>query len=157
MSVSSNLLDLPDPQCHAMQELSIASTERAIVRELLVRQAQGDDDAKKRIAAEPLYQHLSFGLAYTTGSALGCVPPSTDACLEAFLVPNKVGLTAGARAWTKHFHRSIPAEHDEGSDAGMSKSKAKSAMRRKAELEARAGWWGVASGPREVVNEKALA
>ncbi|KAJ2920643.1 hypothetical protein H1R20_g16452, partial [Candolleomyces eurysporus] len=56
----------------------------------------------------PLFIHLSHGLALTVGSALGSIPPSNETSLEAFLVPNKAKLTAGARAWSKHAHRSQP-------------------------------------------------
>lgn len=57
----------------------------------------------------PLFIHFSHGLALTVGSALGSIPPSNGTCLEAFLVPNKAKLTAGARAWSKHSHRSQPS------------------------------------------------
>lgn len=149
-------ISLPDPHCYGMQELSSASSERATVRELLGRQANGDAQAEKDVASNSLYQHLSYGLAYTTGSALGCVPPSTDTCLEAFFVTNTAGLTEGARAWTKHFHRSIPIDastsggNGEGGESGSKKQK-------KADVEASAGWWGVASGSVATINEKALA
>ncbi|KAF8627721.1 hypothetical protein AX15_004279 [Amanita polypyramis BW_CC] len=139
---------LVDPHCHAMQELSSASTERATVRVLLERCANRDGEAEREIATSTLYQHLSYGLAYTAGSALGCTPPSTDKCLEAFLVLNKVGLTTGARAWSKHFRRSMPpdVQDGEGADSEMGSKKQKKA----------AGWWGIASGPVATINAKAL-
>jgi hypothetical protein len=77
----------------------------------------------------PLSIHLTQGLAYTTGSALGEHAPLPAACREAFLAPNAVGLTAGARAWSKHAVRS-------GGDAG--------------------GYWGRARGSVATINERAL-
>ena len=143
---------LPDHRCYGMQELPSASAERAVVRQMLTRPADGDSEAEKNIASKALYQHLSHGLAYTTGSALGYVPPSTDTCLEAFLIMNKAGLTEGGRAWTKHFHRSIPSlgGNGEGEQLG-------SKGRKKADIEASVGWWGIASGSVATINEKALA
>ncbi|KAF8720588.1 hypothetical protein AX14_010882 [Amanita brunnescens Koide BX004] len=146
-------ISLPDPRCYGMQELPSASAERAAVRELLRRRADGDSEAEKDVASKALYQHLSHGLAYTTGSALGCVPPSTDTCLEAFSITNKVGLAEGARAWTKHFHRSIPTANSDGNGEDQSGSK----KRKKANVEATAGWWGIASGSVATINDKALA
>ena len=143
---------LPDPRSYGMQELPSASAERAVVRQMLTQQVDGDSEAENNVASNALYQHLSRGLAYTTGSALGCVPPSTDACLDAFLIMNKAGLTEGGRAWTKHFHRSIPTlgGNGEGEQPGSKK-------RKKADVEASVGWWGIASGSVATINEKALA
>ncbi|KAJ6485532.1 hypothetical protein C8R45DRAFT_996921 [Mycena sanguinolenta] len=125
---------LLDPHCHGMQEHPSAISERA---QLLSRQTPIDS------ALDPLAFHLSLGLAYTVGSAVGSRPPSNDSCLAAFVSPNTVGLTAGARAWSKHAHRSqqqdIPAE-----DATKT-------------AEASAGWWGTPSGPVAIINERALA
>lgn len=125
-----------DPRCHGMEELPIAVSERARVFELL--QSGAIDEPSLR---SPLSVHLSHGLAYTVGSALGATPPSVETCLAAFLVPNKAGLTAGARAWSKHSHRSLP--QDEGEDD-------------RGRREASAGWWGSPAGPVGVINEKAL-
>ncbi|KAJ7230392.1 hypothetical protein GGX14DRAFT_529926 [Mycena pura] len=116
-----------------MQEHPSAATERAKLF------APGATPESRRASTEsdPLALHLSFGLAYTVGSALGSIPPSTDACRAAFVAPNAVGLTAGARAWSKHAHRSQTPEVAAPDDRG--------------------GWWGTASGPVAVINEKALA
>ncbi|KAG7441390.1 uncharacterized protein BT62DRAFT_982798 [Guyanagaster necrorhizus] len=110
------------PQCSGMSELPSAASERE-------KLAAGKTDL-----STPLAIHFSLGLAYTIGSAVGSIPPSVDVCLEAFTVPNKAGLTAGARAWSKHFHRSQSAE----------------------ELTSK-GWWGQPSGPVTIINERALA
>ncbi|KAK0200024.1 hypothetical protein DFS33DRAFT_1388325 [Desarmillaria ectypa] len=109
------------PHCAGMLELPFAATERA-------KLVAGETDP-----SAPLAIHLSLGLAYTIGSAVGSMPPSIDVCLEAFSIPNKAGLTAGARAWSKHFHRSQSAE----------------------ELTSK-GWWGQPSGPVAIINERAL-
>ncbi len=121
-------ISLPDPHCYGMQELSSASSERATVRELLGRQANGDAQAEKDVASNSLYQHLSYGLAYTTGSALGCVPPYRSIPIDA----------------------STSGGNGEGGESGSKKQK-------KADVEASAGWWGVASGSVATINEKALA
>ena len=89
------------------------------------------------LADDPLTTHLANGLAYTIGSALGCPPPPSSDCLAAFLVPNSAGLTAGARAWSKHAHRSS--------------SGATSAT------EADQGWWGAPRGSVATINERARA
>jgi hypothetical protein len=118
-----------------MEELPSAMSERAKVFELL------RSDANYYLSARsPLFVHLSHGLAYTAGSALGSTPPTLETCLEAFLVSNNAGLTAGARAWSKHAHRSQP--HDEGEDD-------------RSRREASTGWWGTPSGPVGAINEKA--
>ncbi|KAF8907767.1 hypothetical protein CPB85DRAFT_823956 [Mucidula mucida] len=108
------------PRCNGMQELPDATEKRANLESLKV--------------FEPLLaQHLSYGLAYTVGSALGSEPPTTELCLEAFTRPHNQGnpLTTGARAWSKHAPRS------------QSQDDAK-------------GWWGRPSGPVAGINEQAL-
>ncbi|KAF8995979.1 hypothetical protein BDQ17DRAFT_1284769, partial [Cyathus striatus] len=112
-----------EPHCYNMQELPLAKAERARLTQRLKSSFATLEDL-----ASPLFIHLSHGLAYTTGSALGSEPPSVDTCLNAYTVPNTASLTAGARAWSKHSHRSIPHE----------------------------GWWGRPSGPVATINEKAL-
>ncbi|KAF9499228.1 hypothetical protein BDN71DRAFT_1442276 [Pleurotus eryngii] len=129
------------PHCHGMNELPSAATERSRVQALGHVSLSPD-------AADPLTVHLSHGLAYTVGSALGSIPPTTEACLEAFVVPNKVGLTAGARAWSKHAHRSA-SETAPQSDEEDQKKRAKVAVPE--------GWWGRPSGPVKTINERALS
>ena len=92
----------------------------------------------------PLFTHLTHGLAYTTGSALGSSPPLADACLAAYCTPNRVGLTAGARAWSKHCHRSESASPAPGDGAAAAAARS-------------AGWWGRAKGPVATINAGALA
>jgi hypothetical protein len=127
---------MENPRCYGMEELPTAVSERARVCELL--QANANDDSSSH---SPLFVHLSHGLAYTVGSALGSTPPSVETCLAAFLVPNKAGLTAGARAWSKHAHRSLPQD-DREDDPNR--------------REASTGWWGTPSGSVTTINEKAL-
>ncbi|KAJ7863164.1 hypothetical protein B0H13DRAFT_2070837 [Mycena leptocephala] len=86
---------------------------------------------------------IFYGAGITVGSAIGSRPPSTDSCLAAFVAPNRVGLTAGARAWSKHAHRSQSMD--------ISPEEAKRTA------ETSAGWWGTPSGPVAVINERALA
>ncbi|EKM58750.1 uncharacterized protein PHACADRAFT_86202 [Phanerochaete carnosa HHB-10118-sp] len=88
--------------------------------------------------------HLLHGLAYTAGSALGSTPPTQEQCLSAFLVPNKVGLTAGARAWSKHAHRSGGSADSVVDDQEKDRKAAPS------------GWWGTPRGPIAGINEHAL-
>jgi len=130
---------LPNPYCHGMQEHPSAVPERA---KLLARSDSGSTSGS---ALDPLSFHLSLGLAYTVGSAIGSRPPSTDSCLAAFVSPNRVGLTAGARAWSKHAHRSQPQPE------GISPEDATKTA------ESSAGWWGTPSGPVAAINERALA
>ncbi|KAJ7236418.1 hypothetical protein B0H12DRAFT_1026859 [Mycena haematopus] len=129
---------LLNPSCHGMQEHPSAISERA---NLFTRQTPIDS------ALDPIAFHLSLGLAYTVGSAVGSQPPSTDSCLAAFVSPNTAGLTAGARAWSKHAHRSQPQDDIPSSENATKKNRA----------EASAGWWGTPSGPVAVINERALA
>ncbi|KAJ6568414.1 hypothetical protein DFH09DRAFT_983258 [Mycena vulgaris] len=121
---------LNNPHCYGMEEHPSAPVERAKLSSSARSSADSD-----------LSLHLSLGLAYTVGSAIGSTPPSTDVCLAAFLSPNSVGLTAGARAWSKHAHRSQPQDLPE---------------KAKKEAESSAGWWGTPSGPVAVINERAL-
>ncbi|KIJ64070.1 hypothetical protein HYDPIDRAFT_112599 [Hydnomerulius pinastri MD-312] len=116
-----------------MEELPAAAAERARLDALLSQPNQSIVE-RERIEI-PLSKHLLHGLAYTVGSALGSDPPTREECLSAFLVlPNKSRLTAGARAWAKHAHRS------QGDTEGES-----------------AGWWGKQpTGPVAGINERAL-
>ena len=111
------------------------------------------------------------------GSALGSTPPDTSSCLSAFLVPNKAHLTAGARAWSKHAHRSQPldtqpspqqttqetdlrgGEVAEGLEHDVDhKSLKKLKKEREIKMRERSdGWWGRPSGPVASINERALA
>ncbi|KAJ7650948.1 hypothetical protein FB45DRAFT_889187 [Roridomyces roridus] len=132
---STTIMELT-PFCVGMQEHPSAPAERAKLTSL-------DGSAP----LDPLSLHLSLRLAYTTGSAIGSLPPSTESCLAAFVVPNNVGLTAGARAWSKHAHRSQPQDTPTSEELEVKKKKA---------AEASAGWWGRASGPVAKINEGAL-
>ena len=116
-----------------------------IKRARLSADASGADD--------PLSIHILHGLAYTVGSALGSTPPSNETCLAAFVVPNKAGLTAGARAWSKHSHRSGKEQAPDLDLDPEVESKHKMPKRRGTESP---GWWGTPSGPVAVINEKAL-
>ncbi|KAJ3572024.1 hypothetical protein NP233_g3365 [Leucocoprinus birnbaumii] len=124
-----------------MSELSTASSFRAQASEILSLLSNGQSLSHTQLefTSTPLYIHLSSELALTTGSALGCKPPTPEQCLSAFQTANKVGLTAGARAWTKHAHRS-----QEYHPSTVSKKD-----------KGEAGWWGRASGPRDYLNEGA--
>ncbi|KJA22553.1 hypothetical protein HYPSUDRAFT_40941 [Hypholoma sublateritium FD-334 SS-4] len=153
-SMRTPRLPLPDPHCHGMSELPDTARLRARVSAIL-QQRRGESrisssnamtDADADAGAEPvdensaLFVHLAHGLACTAGSALGSAPPPADACLAAYCTPNRVGLTAGARAWSKHCHRSdVPATGDAAADARS------------------AGWWGRAKGPVAAINAGALA
>ncbi|TDL19015.1 hypothetical protein BD410DRAFT_453445 [Rickenella mellea] len=115
---------IPTPVCDGLEELPHAAAERARFNELL--------------SPTNSTRHLEYGLALTVGSAVGNEPPCIDCCLAAFLVANKERLTAGARAWTKHCHRS-----ERPSDDVLSGT-----------IE---GWWDKPKGPVDVINAKALA
>ncbi|KAL5483415.1 hypothetical protein ACEPAI_8646 [Sanghuangporus weigelae] len=117
---------LPTPVCHGMVELPSAFEERCRLNERLLSEIELDWNT-----LSPISKHIALGLAITTGSAFGELPPSREQCLAAFVVPNSAGLTAGARAWTKHAHRS---GHREGTS-----------------------WWGNPRGPVSSLNAGALA
>jgi hypothetical protein len=121
----------PAPFCFNMLELATASSLRAQLQ--YSPSAHGINPA--------LAYHISQGLAYTTGAALGETAPSREQCHAAFILPNRVGLSAGGRAWSKHAHRS-------GSDAGSEESK-----RAK---DVKGGWWGRAHGSVSNINTKSL-
>ncbi|KAF5340383.1 hypothetical protein D9611_007857 [Ephemerocybe angulata] len=173
--------ELGDPICHSMQEIPGATAQRAyVLRHLKSAQSPYSDHiphndldesrSSKPNAplegelevdpASPLFHHLSQGLALTVGSALGSTSPSTSECLDAFLVPNKVGLTAGARAWSKHAHRSQPTSPSPTAPSeGAADSSPDLKDTRNQEKTARAksdGWWGRPSGPVQGINERAL-
>lgn len=128
-----------------MQEHPSAASERAKISEILSDNTLDSLNAT-RLTSSSLFIHLSHGLAYTIGSALGSTPPSVETCLTAYLTPNKADLTAGARAWSKHSHRSLPAPSD-ASDA---------AETQRGKREASTGWWGTPSGPVASINKNAL-
>lgn len=113
------------PQCYMLQELPEAVPER----EKLWSMLDSAPDSFELDTLSPLERHLLAGLAYTTGSAVGSTPPSDETCRTAFIAPNHVGLSAGARAWSKHAPRSSSEEK---------------------------GWWGSPRGPVSKINEDAL-
>jgi hypothetical protein len=126
------------PHCHNMAEHPSAKLERERWFPHPHSDAPGEPST-------PLSIHIiKHGLAYTIGSALGSSPPSAEACLSAFLIPNKAGLTAGARAWSKHFHRSSDSD-----DLSLAEGKEGASKNE--------GWWGVPHGPVAVINAKALS
>jgi len=155
---------IPDPVCTGMMEHPSALHLRSRLRAMKVASSSSPADLG---IPEPLFTHLSHGLAYTVGSALGSSPPSTEACLEAFTVPNKAGLTAGGRAWSKHAHRSLgglssnrelpgssaPLEPQLGDGEADIKPKE---TKKKGNAEKPMGWWGTPSGPVSIINERSL-
>lgn len=143
VGIENATTDLFTPHCFGMSELPSALIERAEVSRLLREKENNHLSEESTFLASPLYVHLSHGLAYTVGSALGSTPPITNTCFAAYLVPNIVGLTAGARAWTKYSHRSMPKSL-EGDQVEEGKRKASD------------GWWGTPCGPVAVINDKAL-
>lgn len=121
------------PFCDGLVETEGASARRSRLNELL---SLGD----LPMSPSPLEQHILHGLACTVGSALGSTPPSVEQCLLAFTASNSAGLSVGARAWSKHGHRS--GEHP--ATAKMTKDSLSS------------GWWGRPKGPVETINANAL-
>jgi hypothetical protein len=113
-----------------------------------------------------LTSHLLHGLAYTTGSALGCTPPTAEECRAAFEIPNSAGLSAGARAWSKHAHRSggsTPsadattserAKDASGPPVSKEQPKIANVKTKKTKNE---GWWGVPAGSVALLNARAFA
>ena len=133
-------VSIPTPHCQGMAEHPLADLERA-------RLSAGGHEAN-----DPLSIHILHGLAYTVGSALGSTPPSKETCLAAFIAPNKAGLTAGARAWSKHSHRSQKEAPESDADIDIERGHKKDS---RAEANT-SGWWGTPSGSVAVINEKAL-
>ena len=128
---------LRNPVCHGMSELPNAGAERERLNALICEGAIEDIELSSEA------KHISKGLALTIGSALGQFPPSADQCLSAFQATNKVGLTAGARAWSKHAHRSA---FEETQSFENNPSKVDSI-----------GWWGSPRGSVSIINDKALS
>ncbi|KAG0695070.1 hypothetical protein DFH29DRAFT_956854 [Suillus ampliporus] len=137
---------IPIPRCFNIEELPSAALERSRVQEL-IQCSNHADELKQTL--DPLSRHLLNGLAYTVGSALGSEPPTREECLAAFSIPNKAGLTAGARAWSKHSHRS-QGEILEAKDLPVERNK-------KGQMKINRGWWGTPSGSVSSINERALA
>lgn len=134
----NSAIPIPTPSCDGLVEIP----EAAHLREQLCA------SPVLPTSPSPLEQHILHGLACTVGSALGSSPPSVEQCLTAFTLSNSANLSAGARAWTKHAHRSgtIPAT-------------AKIIRTKEAEAEALLssfGWWGRPKGPVDVINAQAL-
>ncbi|KAF7309392.1 hypothetical protein MIND_00310000 [Mycena indigotica] len=147
MEVPDSAAQIFNPHCFGMQEQPSAVAERL----KLFGSGLSKEQREALVASEPLALHLFQGLAYTIGSALGSRPPSSEACLSAFTLPNSVGLTAGARAWSKHAHRSGTASPETNEETPVTKSVKKS------NKQDTGGWWGAQpSGPVAVINENAL-
>lgn len=146
VDMRSSLL-IPIPHCFNIEELPSAALERSRVQELIRCSNQPLDELKQTL--DPLSRHLLSGLAYTVGSALGSEPPTREECLTAFSIPNKVGLTTGARAWSKHSHRS------QGKTPGAENLPVK--RNSKGQMKTDTGWWGTPSGSVSSINELALA
>lgn len=124
---------IPSPRCKGLTEIPAAISARAKVNGFLSECL--DDISPHEIRFDsPELRYVSRGLAYTVGSAVDETPPSDEECFQAFLVPNSGGLSAGARAWTKHAHRSGLSEGGVASNAS---------------------WWGRPKGPVSTINEKA--
>ncbi|KAG2142953.1 hypothetical protein DEU56DRAFT_792663 [Suillus clintonianus] len=138
---------IPIPHCFNIKELSSAALERSRVQELVQCSKQPLDELKQTL--DPLSRHLLNGLAYTVGSALGSEPPTREECLTAFSIPNNVGLTAGARAWSKHSHRS------QGETPGIKDLPVE--RNNKGKMKTNTGWWGTPSGSVSSINDRALA
>jgi hypothetical protein len=138
---------IPDPRCFNMQELPLAALERSRVQKLILHSDRPVDELKQML--DPLSRHLFNGLAYTIGSALGSEPPMQEECLIAFSIPNRVGLMAGARAWSKHSHRSG------GETPGTENFPTK--RTREGQMKTHMGWWGTPYGSVSSINEHALA
>lgn len=141
-SVKRNMLEaetyIVTPECYGLSELPLAVELRA---RLSCKTPTTEVDR-----GTPLSKHILYGLAYTTGSAIGWAPPSVEMCRTAFEAPNSAGLTAGARAWSKHFHRSRKFPKVEQTE--------KVVMKRAEDVSA--GWWGRPSGPVAGINKNAL-
>ena len=133
-----------------MLEIDGAQSTRARVNALI------EKDEVKLSDLSPTENHILQGLALTVGSALGQNPPTKDECRTAFTVPNKAGLTAGARAWSKHAHRSIP-ESPSSSFNSNDISPLKSKPNKKNEKELNTGWWGSPRGPVALINDRAVS
>ncbi|OJA19201.1 hypothetical protein AZE42_09854 [Rhizopogon vesiculosus] len=136
-----------NPHCFNMQEPPLAAAERSRVQELVLRSDQSVDELKETL--DPLSRHLLNGLAYTIGSALGSEPPTREECLIAFSIPNRVGLMAGARAWSKHSHRSRVETPGVG-DLPVDRN-------REGQMKINIGWWGTPYGSVSSINGRALA
>ncbi|KAG1727473.1 uncharacterized protein EDB91DRAFT_1163957 [Suillus paluster] len=135
------------PRCFNIKELPSAALERSRVQELIRHNTQPLDELKQTL--DPLSRHLLNGLAYTVGSALGSDPPTREECFTAFGIPNKAGLTAGARAWSKHSHRS-QGETPGAKDLPVERNN-------KGQMKINTGWWGSPSGSVPSINDRALA
>ena len=146
-------LILVNPHCFGQEEIQNSSEERARVSEILqsrrlISVSHPPPHDRSSISTfldeendNILFIHLAYGLVYTVGSALGSRPPSEETCLAAYIVPNKAGLTAGSRAWSKHSHRSLLIPSDTEEEDKQKRS---------------AGRWGTPSGPVSLINERSL-
>lgn len=100
-SLNRPIRHIPTPYCLHMVEDPAGESARKELNTLLINPAYDPP-------RDPMTTHLLHGLAHTVGSAVGAAPPSEAECLAAFqaVAKPKAGLTAGARAWSKHAHRS---------------------------------------------------
>ncbi|PPQ87086.1 hypothetical protein CVT24_012429, partial [Panaeolus cyanescens] len=182
-------LPIPHPHCEGHTELPHACEERERVSRILRVQYFIGRGGDEEVAGEesgsgsglelelslspediefsktPLFKHLKQGLALTIGSAIGENAPEVEECLRAYLVGNRVGLTVGARAWSKHAHRSMPLpvvvdsdeekeKEEERDEEGKEKKPKK--KKKKPKKQEVSGWWGTPKGPLSTINERAL-
>ena len=125
------------PYCHNMSEHPSAHALRE------------NWDGTQVDHSDPIAVHvLVHGLAFTVGSAVGRTPPTQEETLAAFVVPNTAGLTAGARAWSKHFHRSARVAAPPETDTEIEEPKHDGLPVQ--------SWWGTPSGPIPHINTRAL-
>ena len=189
-------ITIPTPHAFNMQEVPQAQTFRDRVAQMLAGgKAAGTSPVSEQVAdlasdnpdidtvspGSPLFTHLSQGLAYTPGSAVGEKAPSFDVCFEAFQTSPtnaRSRMTPGARAWAKHSHRSVTTSLPEGSQpsppefvpsnitVALSESfdlatdveiRTQPDKQRKKKPKKDEGWWGIPSGPVAGINERASA
>ncbi len=117
-------VSFPTPRCNNLDEPPDAVLEREKLNTLLLEHPNSSDDD---IFQTPLAIYLRRGFACTVGSALDKIPPSEEDCTQRLSRPKSPpGLTAGARAWSKHAHRSGNSEGGVASECS---------------------WWGQPKGP----------
>jgi hypothetical protein len=167
LSVNTVAQPLPTPICYNMSEISEAEAMREQLRQ---RFGSGEswrqpnlDDFGDDLASF----HIAQGLAYTVGSAVGSIAPRIEECLDAFSTLHKNRLTRGARAWTKHAHRSMPSSEalqlaqNNNAPQDIEEDVPRHDQSEQVKEQGRIykmpdGWWGRPSGPAAQINERAL-
>ncbi|KAI9202544.1 uncharacterized protein BJ171DRAFT_513383 [Polychytrium aggregatum] len=130
----------------------------------MARVADGLDDpaeAQSKMVAAFIEQHFTMpnlliilGHSFTVGSSQNTLPPMVEDCFGSFALrhprdlKNAIGLTVGAKAWSKHAHRATTGYW--GSVKGTTQDKNETAAKLLARIFSEAVWFNIHALPHNI-------